>query len=70
MSGSWFDSRGITFPLKGTIKANTLTIFWGNASTEQGKTTYTYDAVKHQFIVLDYILNGHEYLKFAMATYH
>ncbi len=69
LSGSWFDSRGVTFPLKGTIKANTLTIFWGNTSTEQGKTIYTYDAAKNQFIVLDYILNGQEYLKFATATY-
>ena len=35
--GNWFDNRGMTFPLRGFMKENELTILWGNDETEMGK---------------------------------
>lgn len=39
-SGTWFDSRGVSFPVKGTFAGDTLTILWGSPATEQGKSVY------------------------------
>lgn len=37
---TWFDSRGLTFPIKAAADGNALIAFWGSAETEQGKSTY------------------------------
>jgi len=66
--GTWFDSRGISFPLKGKSLENELIIIWGNEQTEQGKTTYTY-LDKKKIVVKDYILNNEKYLQFGAAEY-
>lgn len=39
ISGTWFDSRGVSFVLKGSFEGDTLTVQWGNGE-EQGKSTY------------------------------
>jgi len=67
--GTWFDSRGITLPLSGTIKDDVLTIFWGDSETEQGKTIYTYDTARNKMGVTDYILSAEKYHKFGTAVY-
>lgn len=67
--GNWFDNRGVTFPLSGSIKENELTILWGNEETEMGKTIYS-SATKNEIAVEDYIMNNGEYFKFGSATYH
>ncbi|SNY99933.1 hypothetical protein [Flagellimonas pacifica] len=67
--GHWFDSRGISFPLRGTIDKNTMTILWGNEDTEQGKTVYHHQRDSDNVTVEDFILNKGEYFKFGSATY-
>lgn len=37
---TWFDSRGITFPIKATNEGSALIAFWGSPDKEQGKSTY------------------------------
>lgn len=37
---TWFDSRGITFPIKATKEGNALIAFWGSPDKEQGKSIY------------------------------
>lgn len=36
----WFDSRGVTFPIKAQLDGSTLVAWWGSPETEQGKSTY------------------------------
>ena len=36
----WFDSRGVTFPIKAQLDGNTLVAWWGSVETEEGKSTY------------------------------
>jgi len=36
----WFDSRGVTFPIRAQLDGNTLVASWGSAETEEGKSTY------------------------------
>ena len=36
----WFDSRGISFPIKAQLEGNTLIASWGSPETEEGKSTY------------------------------
>ena len=38
--GEWFDSRGESFPVKGTLEADALTALWGAPGQEQGKSVY------------------------------
>ena len=68
--GNWFDNRGMTFPLKGSIKKNELTIIWGNDETEMGKTIYHY--INHNIIITveDFVMNNGKYYKFGNATYN
>jgi hypothetical protein len=41
IAGTWFDSRGVSFPLSGSIgEDDTLTISWGTDDTERGRTSY------------------------------
>ncbi len=37
---TWFDSRGVTFPIKGKVEGNALIAFWGTPEQEQGKSVY------------------------------
>ena len=68
--GNWFDNRGMTFPLKGSIKKNELIIFWGNDETEMGKTIYHYINDNNEITVEDFVMNNGKYLKFGNATYN
>lgn len=36
----WFDSRGITFPIRARLEGDTLVSLWGSTETEEGKSTY------------------------------
>ena len=36
----WFDSRGVNFPIKAQIEADTLIAFWGSPDKEEGKSSY------------------------------
>ncbi len=41
IAGTWFDSRGLTFPLAGSVDdAGVLTIDWGSDDTERGRSRY------------------------------
>ncbi|MGH8251091.1 MAG: hypothetical protein ACREVI_10430 [Steroidobacteraceae bacterium] len=41
ITGNWFDSRGISLPLRGKVDGNNLlTIDWGGESTERGRSSY------------------------------
>lgn len=37
---TWFDNRGITFPIVAMLSDQTLTSDWGSADTERGRTIY------------------------------
>jgi hypothetical protein len=37
---SWFDNRGIAFPIAGRVEGQALTSDWGSAETEHGRTVY------------------------------
>ncbi len=41
IAGTWFDSRGLSFPLAGSVDdAGVLTIDWGSDDTERGRSRY------------------------------
>jgi hypothetical protein len=40
IAGTWFDSRGVSFAVKGSFEGDVLTVLWGSAATEQGKSVY------------------------------
>jgi hypothetical protein len=40
LAGTWFDSRGITLPLTGRVEGDAMTIDWGTAEIERGRSTY------------------------------
>lgn len=42
--GTWFDSRGVSFPIKCSVEGQTLTAIWGTPETEQGKSVYALQA--------------------------
>lgn len=68
VTGTWFDSRGISFPLKGSVSKKELIIFWGSPETEEGKTRYTLQS-DTEIHVMDYILRNGTYLPFGKAQY-
>jgi len=37
---TWFDNRGISFPIEARLSGRTLTAEWGSADTERGRTVY------------------------------
>ena len=41
LDGRWFDSRGLAFPVRGTVEGDALVVDWGSDETERGRTTYT-----------------------------
>jgi hypothetical protein len=40
ISGTWFDSRGISLPLTGRVEGDTMTIDWGTEAIERGRSSY------------------------------
>jgi hypothetical protein len=40
ITGTWFDSRGISLPLAGRVEGDAMTIDWGTPEIERGRTTY------------------------------
>ncbi len=36
----WFDTRGVTFPIRGHTEGDALIALWGSPETEQGKSIY------------------------------
>lgn len=66
--GTWFDSRGITFPLKATLTGNTLTTEWGSPETESGKTVYHIKS-NSEMEVTDFVKRNGQYQQFGKATY-
>jgi hypothetical protein len=36
----WFDSRGITFPIKAQVEGDSLVAYWGSPDKEEGKSIY------------------------------
>jgi hypothetical protein len=37
---TWFDNRGVTFPIEAAHSGQTLTANWGSPDTERGRTIY------------------------------
>lgn len=37
---SWFDNRGVSFPIQAVLSGQALTSDWGSAETERGRTVY------------------------------
>lgn len=66
--GTWFDTRGVTFPVTGTIQDSTFTVLWGSPETEQGKKVYTIVSQK-EATDTDYFLQGDNYMKFGDTNY-
>ena len=40
--GTWFDSRGMSFPIKCTVEGQALTAMWGATGQENGKSIYKF----------------------------
>ncbi len=68
VSGTWFDSRGQMLPLKGKVEDDSLVVFWGDVTTERGKTVYTLQAAD-SVVVQDYVMKDGSYQLFGEATY-
>ena len=66
--GTWFDSRGISFPLKGILAENQLVVHWGTPDTEIGKTVYTVVA-GGKIAVEDFIEQNGELVNFGKSIY-
>jgi hypothetical protein len=39
-AATWFDSRGVTFPVSAQLEGESLIASWGSATTEQGRSVY------------------------------
>ena len=68
LTGHWFDSRGVSFPLTGVVKDQTMIIHWGTTDFEQGRTEYALLA-PGKMEVTDFVLRNGEYAQFGKATY-
>lgn len=66
--GTWFDSRGISFPVEGKVSGTTLTVEWGTPEIEQGRTVYALED-EIRMLVTDYVLREGTYAKFGEARY-
>lgn len=67
-SGYWLDSRGVSFPLKGSFSKNTLTVFWGSKELEEGKSVYELVS-PDSMNVTDFVIRNGDYQQFAEASY-
>lgn len=52
--GMWFDSRGISFPIKCTSDGQSLTALWGSPDQETGKSIYSFSA-EGKLEVVDFV---------------
>ncbi|MBO6522337.1 MAG: hypothetical protein JJ971_00800 [Balneolaceae bacterium] len=68
ITGQWFDTRGVSFPLRGVTKEHKLIIHWGTLDFEQGKTEYSLVS-NDSMEVTDFVLKNGEYAQFGNATY-
>lgn len=68
-TGTWFDSRGYSFPLKGNFSENELTVDWGSPQTEEGKTVYSINE-DGTISVMDYVLKDGNLVSFGKAIYN
>lgn len=68
INGTWFDSRGYSFPLKGNLQDNKLVVYWGSPEYEEGKTIYSIQP-DGRIEVQDYFLRGREFVNFGKAEY-
>jgi len=67
-SGYWFDSRGVMFGLKFSIKENQLIVLWGDPEIEEGKTEYRLiDGERIE--VKDYVKRNGTFSQFGEAVY-
>ena len=66
--GTWFDSRGVSLPLTGSVENATLTSLWGSPETEQGRTVYRL-LHEDQLEVEDFVLRGGEWHQFGHAIH-
>ncbi len=67
--GTWFDSRGISFQVNGTVDENALSVEWGSPDIEQGRTVYELTA-ENEMTVTDYVKQNGSLSKFGEAVYH
>lgn len=68
ITGQWFDTRGVSFPITGVIEDQKMIIHWGTADFEQGRTEYALLA-PGKMEVTDFVLRNGEYARFGKATY-
>lgn len=68
-NGTWFDSRGISFEVNGTVEENKLSVEWGSPDIEQGRTVYELTN-EHELTVTDFINQDGTYSKFGESVYH
>jgi hypothetical protein len=66
--GTWFDSRGVVQPLQGENVDSVLTVLWGTAETEQGRTVYRVQG-EDQLEVEDAVLKEGQWHPFGRAVY-
>ena len=66
--GTWFDSRGVTFPLRGVVRHNEFIVEWGSEETELGRTVYTVQS-PGEMKVTDFIFRDDRHIKFGEAAY-
>lgn len=67
-TGYWFDSRGISFPLKGIHSSASITTEWENSGIEKGQSEYKI-LESGEIQVSDFVFRDGTYQKFAEATY-
>ncbi len=66
--GTWFDTRGVMFPLSVTVTSTALVTLWGDTSTERGRTTYRIVG-PDRVDVVDEVVRGEQYELFGQASY-
>lgn len=67
-TGTWFDVRGWTLPLKGRLTDSSLTTEWGNEATEMGRTEYVM-IEGDRMCVMDWVFKKSEWKLFGTAVY-
>jgi len=68
LTGIWLDTRGMMLPLSGVAADSTLTVWWGGAGTERGKTVYRVTGFDSA-VVIDSVAVGGGWREFGRAHY-
>lgn len=68
VAGTWFDSRGVSFPVKGSFEGDALTVLWGSAATEQGKSVYRFVDARTIEVVDSVLAKDGTWRQFAAAV--